>query len=251
MRSRLAHAAAPLQLRACAWALLCALAWLAPALRARAFSDMERFVARVEEGGGGGRLFTGSPADGYACNVCHGGGPEPDVAVYGLPTEGYVPGQVYDIELVWDGAAGLHAMHVEIVNEVTGRAAGAVAQVDPATLDARGRCRSQQAEPADYALEAPGRQILGVQACGATSLRFRFAAPNLPQIVFAGSVVLSNSDATANGDGVQNLGRVLRRAGEPSPAESGCALRGAGRRGGGAWLALLLLLGAALRMRAR
>ena len=79
-------------------------------------------------------MSTGSPPDGYACNVCHSGGPEPNVAVYGLPPDGYVPGQIYDLELVWDDAVGLHAMHVEIVNEVTGRAAGMVAQVDPASI---------------------------------------------------------------------------------------------------------------------
>jgi hypothetical protein len=225
-------------------ALLCA----APAARVRAFSDIERFPQSVQEGGGGGRLFTGSPADGYACNVCHLGGEEPSVIVYGLPIDGYVPGQIYDVEVAWNNAAGSHALHLEIVNEFTKRAAGRVALIDPATIDARGRCGSLPNEkPADYILEGEGRQILGSQGCGASSLRFRFMAPDLPQIVFAGSVVRAGEpQASPNGDGVQNLNRVLRRAGEPNQAASSCALTAAGPSGAGLWCGVLLMLALAL-----
>lgn len=52
-------------------------------------------------GGGAGRYFTGSPADGYSCENCHSA-----PAVYsfpiqltGLPQDGYVPGQQYKIEI--------------------------------------------------------------------------------------------------------------------------------------------------------
>jgi hypothetical protein len=231
---------------------LVVLAGLCAGTRARAFSDKERFPANVQEGGGGGRLFTGSPVDGYACNVCHEGGQEPNVVVYGLPIDGYVPGQTYDLEIAWNDPGAPYALHVEIVNQITGRAAGQLSQVDPATLgDARGRCGSlPNEEPADYILEGLGRQVIGVEACGASNVRFRFTAPNLPQVVFTGSVVRSDSSASAEGDGVQNLGRVLKRVGEPNAAESGCSTSGVRR--GEHWPSLfLLLLLSALVLRAR
>jgi hypothetical protein len=232
--------------------LLGALAWLSPTGRVRAFSDIERFPAPVAEGGGGGRLFTGSPVDGYACSVCHEGGVEPNVAIFGLPPAGYVPGQTYEIQVVWDGAVASHAMHIEFLDERTRRAAGSVALVDPATIDASGRCGGRPEEkPADYIIEGQGRQIIGVQGCGSSRLRFRFTAPNLREVVLAGSVVRSNSKASADGDGVQNLNRILRRAGEPNPADSGCALAVAPRAGVARWLAVLALLGSLLRWRAR
>lgn len=230
---------------------LCALAGAVPAAKVRAFSDIERFPQSVQQGGGGGRLFTGSPADGYACNVCHLGGEEPSVVVYGLPIDGYVPGQTYDVEVAWNNAAGAHALHLEIVDEATKRAAGRVALIDPATIDARGRCGSlPQEDPADYILEGEGRQIIGTQGCGASSVRFRFTAPNLPQVIFAGSVVRSGMPrASPAGDGVQNLNRVLRRVGEPNQAASSCALSAKASAGAGVWCGLLCALAAALRLR--
>jgi hypothetical protein len=229
---------------------LCALLCVAPAASVRAFSDIERFPRSVQEGGGGGRLFTGSPADGYACSVCHLGGEEPSVIVYGLPIDGYVPGQTYDVEVAWNNVAGSHALHLEIVDEATKRGAGRVSLIDPATIDARGRCGSLPNEkPADYILEGEGRQIIGSQGCGASSVRFRFTAPNVPEIVFAGSVVRAGEpQASPEGDGVQNLNRVLRRAGEPNQAASTCALTAARRSGAGLWCGVLLMLALALRL---
>jgi hypothetical protein len=58
-------------------------------------------------GGGGGRYFTGSPADGYGCSVCHSG-PEKfsfPVRVTGLPMNGYIPGTTSSIRLSWAEAS--------------------------------------------------------------------------------------------------------------------------------------------------
>jgi hypothetical protein len=54
---------------------LAGLCLVALPLPVHAFSDPARFGKYPEEegglGGGGGRFFTGSPADGYGCSVCH------------------------------------------------------------------------------------------------------------------------------------------------------------------------------------
>jgi hypothetical protein len=203
--------------------VLCALAGTP---RAHAFSDKERFLLPAREGGGDERLFTGSPRDAYTCGVCHAGGDAPAVVVYGLPLAGYVPGQIYDVEIAWQSASAPYALHVEIADRETGRAAGNLALLDLTAVEARARCGSQPAEErADYLLEEDNRQVLGVEGCGASSLRFRFTAPDLPQVVFAGSVVRSaEPKASPAGDGVQDLTRTLRRQGEPQPVvNSSCA----------------------------
>lgn len=206
--------------------VLLVLCTLAGTGSAHAFSDKERFQLPAREGGGDDRLFTGSPKDAFTCSVCHSGGEAPSVVVYGLPLAGYVPGQVYDVEIAWQSVSALHALHVEIVDQETGRAAGNVALLDAAAVEERARCGSLPAEDrADYLLVENSRQVLGVEGCGASSLRFRFTAPDLPQVVFAGSVVRSGEPkASPAGDGVQNLTRSLRRQGAPEQlVNSGCA----------------------------
>lgn len=63
-------------------------------------------------GFGAGRYFTGSPADGYSCEVCHSATPNYSfpLAHKGLPLDGYVPGEEYKIELTWPEAANAYAM---------------------------------------------------------------------------------------------------------------------------------------------
>jgi hypothetical protein len=60
------------------------------------------FFATVQEGGTAGRWFTGSPADGYTCSVCHEGAPGWPVNVTGLPSDGYETGKVYNLRIVWN-----------------------------------------------------------------------------------------------------------------------------------------------------
>jgi hypothetical protein len=212
-----------------AFLLLCALAVTAPA---HAFSDKERFQLPAREGGGDDRLFTGSPRDAYTCSVCHAGGDEPRVVVYGLPLGGYVPGLTYDVEIAWQSTSTPHALHVEIVDMETGRGVGDLTLLDQLALDARARCGSQAAnQRADYLLEEDNRRVLGVEGCGASSLRFRFTAPDLPQVVFAGSVVLSGEPkASPAGDGVQNLTRTLSRTGAPEQVVTASCQIGGPRR---------------------
>jgi hypothetical protein len=190
---------------------------------ARAYSDVGRFGEPSGAGGGGGRQFTGSPVDGYGCNVCHQGGVEPKVQVLGLP-EGYTPGRLYEIEVIWNPDPAVpHALQLEFVGR-DGLAAGKVLLLDKSQLDAAQFCDRKTDQPvADYENSVGGRKILGVQNCGASHMRFRFGPPDTPDVSFALSLVSSDKSGSADGDGVFNMKRVLRRAGEPAPSQ-GCAI---------------------------
>jgi hypothetical protein len=77
--------------------------WFAPAV-ARAYSSPDAYFDRASQGGGGGRWFTGSPADGFGCNVCHTNTPQGrDFPLYvaGLPTAGYALASKQEIVLSW------------------------------------------------------------------------------------------------------------------------------------------------------
>ncbi|HYJ08118.1 MAG TPA: DUF2271 domain-containing protein [Polyangiaceae bacterium] len=73
--------------------------------RARAFSEPKLYGDLPAEGGGGGRYFTGSPADGYGCGSCHTGQGSFPIAITGLPVDGYVPGKPYVVRVSWPLAA--------------------------------------------------------------------------------------------------------------------------------------------------
>lgn len=207
--------------------LLTLLAVAGATSHAHAFSDRERFAAPSGAGGGGGRFFTGSPVDGYGCNVCHQGGTPPQVEIRGLPEEGYAPGRLYDIEVVWqvdpERPVGLQ---LEFVGR-DGRAAGQLLLLKEEQIDVGQRCASGRSEASDYEQEATGRKVLGVSACGATHMRFRFGPPNTPDVSFAMSVVSSDKKGSPEGDGTLNVQRVLRRQGEPAPSTANCALSAA------------------------
>jgi hypothetical protein len=230
-----------------------ALAVGAGAERARAFSDQERFTLPSGAGGGGGRFFTGSPVDGYGCNVCHQGGTEPQVEVIGLPEEGYKPGRLYEIEVKWPNPELPLGLQLEFVGR-DGRAAGQLLLIPPAQLDEGQRCMSGDREPADYENITPTRKVLGLAACGAKHMRFRFGPPDTPDVSFAMSVVRSDKGGTVDGDGTLVMRRVLRREGEPAPSTGNCAV--ASRRPGVPsavpWLGLsLAALFGARRLRRR
>jgi hypothetical protein len=180
--------------------------------------------------------------DGYGCNVCHQGGAEPKVQVLGLP-EGYTPGKLYEIEVIWDNPTVPHALQLEFVGR-DGLQAGKLLLLDNQKVDAAARCNSSADKlPADYETMVGGRKVLGVQGCGASHMRFRFGPPDAPDVAFALSVVSSDKSGSADGDGVFNFRQVLRRAGEPAPSK-GCTVLAPSASGGSrSALAGLLLLG--------
>ncbi|HMI90097.1 MAG TPA: hypothetical protein VK509_01985 [Polyangiales bacterium] len=90
-------------------ARLSCLAWLlagagAPGV-ARAYSTPDAYAEGAYQGGGGGRWFTGSPADGLGCGACHS--PAPGQQTYpfyvtGLPANtGYARGAQHVVVLSW------------------------------------------------------------------------------------------------------------------------------------------------------
>jgi hypothetical protein len=84
--------------------LACAVVLAALADEARAYSTPDASAEQPALGGGGGRWFTGSPADGFGCTVCHApasGQRHFPLRVAGLPSDGYVPGQRQEIVLAW------------------------------------------------------------------------------------------------------------------------------------------------------
>ncbi len=78
---------------------LCA-AW-APS--AHAYSTPDAFITNPVSGGGGGRWFSGSPADGFGCSVCHTGDASArfPLLVSGLALDGYEPNTLREIVLSW------------------------------------------------------------------------------------------------------------------------------------------------------
>lgn len=227
-------------------ALLLGLLVVAPGT-ARAFSDPELFAQPALRGGGGGRFFTGSPADGQACSVCHRGGVEPVVGVLGLPDE-FDVGAQYDVTVRWTQPEVAHGLQLELLTDAT--VSPRVELPAPELLSSGARCESSaEGDPAVYVTESAGRTIVGVRDCGASELTFRFVAPDARRIAFAASVVRSNSSGTADGDGALDLRRVLYARGQ-TPEASGCTLvdaDGAQRSD----LVLLLLVLASMVVRRR
>jgi len=85
-----------------------ALAWLAVGVgaagSAHAYSTPDAYAEQPVLGGGGGRWFSGSPADGFGCSVCHApasGQRRFPLHVAGLPTRGYSPAEKHEILLGW------------------------------------------------------------------------------------------------------------------------------------------------------
>jgi len=77
---------------------------LAIAAQARAYSTPDAYIESASQGGGMGRWFSGSPADGYGCSVCHSAGPgqrEMPLYVTGLPLEGYTLAEPREVVLSW------------------------------------------------------------------------------------------------------------------------------------------------------
>jgi hypothetical protein len=228
--------------------LLCAstatlVALLGGAAPAAAFSDPERFTAPAEEGGGGGRFFTGSPADGLTCAVCHEGGTPAQVVLRGLPQSGYAVGQPFEMEVAFPNLQGNHALALEVVDPA-GSDIGLELLPEDQILPTE-RCGGEPTERrASYLTEVGKRRILGVEACEARAVRFRFRGPPMDRAFIVATVLASDNSATVAGDGVTEILEPLQRVGSKNDASSaGCgALPGARATSPLPLLALLVLL---------
>lgn len=210
---------------------------------AQAYSDFKQFAYPSNGGGGGGRFYTGSPADGYTCRICHEGGAAPEVRVHGLPLDGYKPGVEYEFTVDWwDGDALSSAIEL---TDSEGRPAGSVRLPPDSSVENPERCKQLKDEliaatlvsvpPPKHRSELKYfdmctgrdrpedcRQVISVPACGSGRVRFAWKAPSfdLGPIWFSGAVVSSNDDGNTTGDGVAEIGTLL-----PSPSEVDAGVR--------------------------
>lgn len=225
-------------------------------LQARAFSDPHAYADAADVGGGAGRWFTGSSADGYGCDVCHTGGAGADLAISGLPLDGFVPGRAYEVSVSWPVQVQHLALMAEFTDELR-HGAGTLALPRPDALKPAEFCGPEL--PGQVAAELheadSGRNLVSVIDCGARTLRFSWTAPPsaASPLWFDLGFVTSNQDATPAGDGVTLVRRPLPAAGTALATRAvahGCsALPGRARTP--LCSCLLLLLGIGMRGRAR
>ena len=191
---------------------LCVSALLAlfPVLPVHAYRNPERFGASVDVGGGGGKYFTLSRAEGYGCSVCHTQGSPAPVEVRNLPTAGYLAGQTYRITVDWPDDMPSVALNVEMT-DAAGAPFGQLVASNPATLTAADLCpQSDQSDPATAAqtlqMDTSARNVLLVAECGQTQTSFDWIAPAVPANgYFSGSIIFSNRDGKLTGDSVFDI----------------------------------------------
>ena len=223
---------------------------------ARAFSDPFAYTDLPELGGGGGRWFTGSSADGYECAVCHRGGPAADLAISGLPADGFTPGAPYEITVTWP----VETAHLALIAELTDEhrhGAGTLALPRPDALKPAELCSGDQIgfPASDLHQAEAGRQLVSVVDCGARMLRFKWTAPTLVTgpVWFDLGFVSSDADATAAGDGVTMVHEPLVAARQSLTtrviAHKGCSVSLGARTGTFGEPALIATLLAVLRRR--
>jgi MYXO-CTERM domain-containing protein len=225
---------------------------LGHASAARAYSDPFLYTEPAELGGGAGRWFTGSSADGYGCEVCHTGGAGVDLQIGGVPLDGFVPGSSYELAIAWPPTV----QHLTLIAELADEARNGVGTI---TLP-RGETRQpielctgelMGAPASDVHVVEPGRQLLSVIDCGARMVRFQWTAPAMsPERVWLHvGFVAADHDATPAGDAVTMVKHPLPVAGQKLGthvvAQSGCSVTQPGSRRGaveaGTWLGLGLL----------
>lgn len=227
-------------MRAGGW--LVALALAVPA-RAHAFSDPALFGQGVDKGGGDGRYFTGSRADGYACSVCHRGGATPTILVDGIP-DAPVAGTRYELVIHWPDPETPHALQLELTTP--SGAAPSVTVTPAAMLPADSRCdRLATGAPAVYTVDVGMRRIVGVEDCHAASVTVSFVATG-ELIDLSIGAVTSDQAGDVDGDGVVDLRLVI---GEHLVATGGGGCNASGGDVGA--LFALALVTVARRRRAR
>jgi hypothetical protein len=215
--------------------------------RARAFSDPLSYGDQALIGGGGGRWFTGSSADGFGCEVCHSGGTVADLSIGGLPFDGFTPGTSYEITIAWPASAE----HVALIAELTDEArmgVGALSLPRPEATPEAERCGGELLGAPSSALHVAesGRQLVSVIDCGAQRLRFQWTVPAIaPEAVWLHvGFATSNEDTTPAGDGVTMARRVMLQRGSSRQAQvlaKGCAVTRVTSAAAGALLPVLLL----------
>jgi hypothetical protein len=277
------------KLGALAWSATLMTALLGVSPGARAFTEPRSYVEAPENGGGGGRFFTGSLAEGYGCSVCHSGqAPEP-LLVRGLPEDGYEPGGRYDLRVGWpkfaERASELRetqddppamGLVLELVAD-TGIGAGSLELASEADAEPEELCVLPEGRLAALlftvrpgqpireqgrsceALDLGERCVAAVLSCGASELRVRWTAPAEPQGAIwlsAGFVATDRVSGDPFEDAVTELAQPVLPAGSKADypvSELSASCRALPSRGARSLAAPALLLGALgmLTVRAR
>jgi hypothetical protein len=216
---------------------------------ARAFSDPQAYADPVDVGGGAGRWFTGSSADGYGCDVCHTGGAGADLTISGLPIAGFVSGRAYEVTVTWPVGVPHLALIAEFADEHR-HGAGVIALPRPDALKPDELCGADLAGELAAQLHTTdsGRQLVSVVDCGARKLRFQWTAPPsaAAPVWFNVGFVNSNQDASPAGDGVTLVRQPLPAAGQTLAVRAiarGCDALPSPSAGGGRMLLLLMAAG--------
>lgn len=204
---------------------------LAPA-GAAAYSTPALYPADpVRTGGGGGRVFSGSPTDSYTCEVCHTGGPAPVPQLRGRPPADYEPGATYMVEMTWPEE---HLAVVVEAADAAGAPLGTLRLPPDPLVEEEERCAGGGRAARRIEL-ADGREAIGLGDCGARMLRFQWTAPDevVPGALHVAAVA-ADADETPAGDGAAHWTLEVG----PQARASGCAVD----RGGPGWLVALLVL---------
>ncbi len=210
--------------------------------RAAAFSDHLLFGEGVDKGGGDGRYFTGSRADGQPCSVCHHGGREPTILVDGIP-DAPVAGMRYSLVIHWPDPEVPHALQLELTKASGGHPS--VSILPDAMLPAESRCEHVASGlPAVYLVDAGVRRIVGVEDCHAQSVTVSFMSTGEP-IDLAIAAVSSDGMGDVEGDGTFELRTTI---GGPRAGTGGVC---SASSGGASLLIGLAALMAVRRRRAR
>jgi hypothetical protein len=197
---------------------------------AHAFELADKFDAPADGGGGGGRRFTGSLADGLTCEVCHDGG-EAGLDVEGLIAE-YDPMTENTITVRWPESTVDTAYSAEVVGN-DGRALGTLHVAGELTAQDDERCRLDPATmrrdvaAREYLREEEGRLVIAANECGARTARLVWTAPESGTAWFHMAVVFSNGSQTPDRDPVAVIAAPIVRRGDPPPeravVDGGCS----------------------------
>jgi hypothetical protein len=231
--------------------------------RALAYQNPTRFADPPEMGGGGGKFFTGSPADGYTCVVCHTAGTPAHLKIEGLPVGGYTPGQVYRITVDWDDTLKSVALNLEITDR-SGQTLGEIAMPGADQLSEADLCNPISIGLPDLhvLMTTDNRMVAVVPECGGHQASVMWTAPTAPgtgsyaEAWFSGSLVAADMDGKVIGDNTTDFTRVIGLRAQTVPKASvvkgGCSvLTGRGQNASTPFFALLLVLGVLRRLRAR
>jgi hypothetical protein len=204
------------------------LAWLLDAGLVRAYSDPAQFAAPTLEAGGGGRFYTGSPAEGYGCDTCHTGGEQPKVRVFGVPAR-YVPRATYEIFVSWSSTIEHASMALELT-DARGHGAGSLGLPPVGSYVDAEQCRPVDGEVLAAQLYAADRErtIAAAPDCGASGVRVQWTAPDrsVGAVWLTFGALASNHDQNYGGDGVTQFSQQIPVYGETvsSTLESGCSV---------------------------